>query len=103
GGKEAQAALASAEVQAEAARKFPKQHSIQLAQQQQAVEAAEQRLEAARLLLARKRQLEAIHQLTATEVAAAEAQIKELESGKQVEQGRLNELRLADPDLRVRQ
>lgn len=94
---EAEAALHAAQAQLDQAGRLPEQHRSKLAQQQAAIEAARQRLETARRVLARKRQLARLDQVDTKEADAAEPVVREAEAAAKAEQEKLHELRLADP------
>ncbi len=100
--EEAEAALAAASNQLAQAQKGVQTHQERLVQQQAAVEAMSQRLAAARIGLSRKEELLRINQANQQEVTAAMHLVKEVESLEKAEQGKLNELRLTEPELEVR-
>jgi multidrug resistance efflux pump len=98
----ARAVLQGAEARLLQAQRLPDQHRARLAQQQDAVVAAQFRLAAAQQLLARKRELLKAQQVSEREVAAAQDQIEELKAAHHVEEDRLAELSARDPALDVR-
>jgi multidrug resistance efflux pump len=101
--EEARAALQAAQAQLEQARSAPEQQRIRLSMQKAAIQAVTNRLAAARQLLQRKQELAQQKLTDFREVAAAEDQIKEVESLRDVEAKKLVELQLHNPALEVRQ
>lgn len=83
------------------AEKLPEQHALQIHGQEGAVKAARQRLEAARVVLARKADLVAADQMDRSESAAAAASVHELEAVVDVEETKLRERQLADPSTQL--
>src|SRR5262249_1752389 len=81
--------------------KLPEQHRLKVTQQKAAIEAIEHRLEGARSVLERKRELVRIEQLNPREVEAAESQLKELEALERAERGKLHEQELDDPKVGI--
>jgi multidrug resistance efflux pump len=100
--QEAEADFEAAQAQDAQAEKLPKQHQAQLAQQQAALKAVQHRLAGARLILARKRDLEKFQQLDSKEVEAAAAGVHELEAAEAAENAKLEELQLLDPQVGVK-
>jgi multidrug resistance efflux pump len=99
---EARAALDAALTQRDQAKQLPEQQHIQMGLQDDAIEAVRHRLEAARLMLARKRHLQGIKEASNEEVAAAEEQIQELEVLLRSELRKRSELKLQDPEAGLR-
>jgi multidrug resistance efflux pump len=93
----AQTDLKAAQLRLDQARKLPQQHQLQIAQQQQAIEAAQHRAAAARLLVTRHRNLERPKE----EIDAAAEQVKEAEAAAIAAQKKLEELKLLDPATEV--
>jgi multidrug resistance efflux pump len=100
--QEAEADLVSAQELLIQALKLPKQHQARLSQQRAAIKAVQHRLESARLLLARKRELVQKQLLNATEADAAEALVQELQSLERAEKAKLSELELNDPTAGIK-
>ena len=100
--QEAEADLQAAEAQYLQAEKTPEQHQAQLAQQRAAIAAVQHRLAGARLVLARKRDLEKLEQLNSKEVEATASTVHELEAAEAAEHAKLAELKLLDPTVTVK-
>jgi multidrug resistance efflux pump len=100
--REAEADLVAAQEQLGQARKMPEQHRARLTQQRAAIKAVQHRLEGARLLLTRKRDLVDKQLLHAAEADAAEALVQELQALERAEKSKLAELELNDPSVGVR-
>lgn len=100
--QEAEADLSAAQELYAQAQKFPEAHEVRVAQQKSAIKVAESRLQAARHLLARKRDLFKNQLLNAHELEAAEALVSELVAFEQGERTRLRELELQDPSAGIR-
>jgi multidrug resistance efflux pump len=100
--REAEADLEAAREQLAQALKLPEQQHTRLVQQRAAIEAVQHRLEAARQVLARKKELTSAEQLSAHETAAAQAQVRELEAVERAEKARLGELELNDPSAGIK-
>jgi multidrug resistance efflux pump len=99
--REAEAALRAAQAELADARKLPEQQRIKIEEQQNAIEGVRHRLEGARQILARKRDLVRVDQLSSKEASAAAEIVKELEAAEKAEIGKLRELKLRDPSLTV--
>src|SRR5207249_5729060 len=93
--------LKASQLQLADARKLPQQHTIKLAQQQQAIIATGHRLSAAGHLLEHNRKLVTKELAPAEQIKAAEEKVKELEAGEVAEKEKLRELELADPAAQV--
>jgi multidrug resistance efflux pump len=98
-----QAGLAAARTLLAQAEKLPQQQQIKRAEQQAVIEAVQHRLDGARNVLTRKRRQAEKEVLGATDVAAAESLVNELEAQHKVETGKLQEMELIDPVAGVRQ
>jgi multidrug resistance efflux pump len=101
-GEEAKAALSAADVEIEAAAQEAKQHPAKIASQKSAVEAAKDRVATARKLLDEKKIAKQFGTVTAAEIVAAEAEIRQFERLEAIEADRLAELTAANPGLRVK-
>jgi multidrug resistance efflux pump len=99
--QEAEADVKAAEAQLAQIRKLPEQHEAKVAQQKAVIEATQRRLSAARHVLARKRELQKIQQLSAEEVGAAGDQVTEVEAAERGEQAKLRELDSLEPAVTV--
>jgi HlyD family secretion protein len=100
--REAEADLRASQFRLAEARKLPQKQELALAQQQQAIRAAESRLAQARLALERKRLLQQRKILNADELVEVQAeQVKEAEAGLEAEREKLRALQLADPLIQV--
>jgi multidrug resistance efflux pump len=100
--KEAQLALEAAQLRLKRAEKLPDQHTSRLHQQQDAIEAMEERLSAARHQLSRQEELVRAREISASDVASSKDHVRELEAMVRVEKLRLKDLQDQDPkeDLR---
>jgi len=96
---EARAARASARTEVAQARQEPERHKIRLALQRSALDAVENRLASARLQLERKKELQGSALANATEVSAADEEVKQVESLREVERNRLADLEKNDPQI----
>jgi multidrug resistance efflux pump len=99
---EARAAVAAAQTQLADACTAPEHHRLRLAQQQLACEAGESALAVAQHNLEYKKQLKKNKLANPYQIAAAEELVKELKARWQLEQQKLAELRLRDPEREVR-
>jgi multidrug resistance efflux pump len=99
---EARAAADAAEAQRDELRNAPERHRLLLAQQEAACAALESKLAAARLVVARKKDLGKSDLLDAREVTVAEESSREVEALLRVERQKLAELRLRNPERDVR-
>jgi multidrug resistance efflux pump len=99
--RQAQEDLKAAELQLAEARKLPQQHTLKVAQQQQAIVATQHRLAASQHLLEHNRNLAKRELAPAEEVAAGAEKVKELEAALAAEKDKLRELELADPTMQV--
>ena len=97
--KEAGAAVEIARKQLAKAEKLPEQHRLKIAQQKSAIVACDERIGAAEHMFMVKKNLQKSSFISADELAAGEKQIKELKALRAVEQHKLDELKLADPNL----
>jgi multidrug resistance efflux pump len=95
--REAEADLLAAKELLTQAEKLPDQHRAKMAQQRAAIEAVQHRLEGARYLLARKRELSELQHINRKEADAAGALVEEAEATLRAEQGKLRELEIVDP------
>jgi multidrug resistance efflux pump len=100
--KEANAALNAAEIEVEAAKLEAKLHPIRKATQEAAVAAAADRIATARRVVEEKKTARSFGTVTPAELAAAESEVRQYEQLEGVEKSRLDELKLADPNLKVR-
>jgi multidrug resistance efflux pump len=100
--REAEADLEAAKEQLSQASKLHEQQRLKLAQQKSAITAVQQRLEGAREVQNRKRELEKGQHISPREARAAEALVKELEAVLDVETKKLEELNLNDPENAIR-
>ncbi len=98
----AEAALMTAEIQLEEARKLEEQQRARLAQQQAALRAAGFRLDAARQLLAHKEKQLKDNLVAAEDVNVTRAEARALEQQERAEREKLAELSTVDPALTVR-
>jgi multidrug resistance efflux pump len=99
---EARAAADAAEAQRDELRNAPERHRLLLAQQEAVCSALESKLAAARLVVARKKDLGQSNLLDAREVAVAEESAREVAAMLRAEQQKLAELRLRNPERDVR-
>jgi HlyD family secretion protein len=100
--KEAEAAVAAADIEVQAAKLDQKLHPLRKSTQEAAVTAAADRAAAARRILEEKQKAKSFGTVTAAELIAAEAEVKQAEQLEGVEKSRLKELEAADPSLKVR-
>jgi multidrug resistance efflux pump len=100
--KEADATVAAAEVEVEAAKLEVKLQPIRKATQEAALAAAADRVATARRVLEEKKTARTFGTITPAELAAAESEVRQYEQLEGVEKSRLEELKLADPGLKVR-
>jgi multidrug resistance efflux pump len=98
---QAEAELRAAEARLTEARKGPKLHRSLLAQQEAAVDAVRHDLEAARLIITRKRKLIEGGYSSQEEVDALQAQVGKLEAGERGAREKLRALKLPDPQQDV--
>lgn len=99
---EARAAVAAAEVEVDAARLEQRLHPLRKSTQEAAVAAAADRVASARRLLEEKKTAKTFGTVTAAELIAAEAEVRQFEQLEGVEKARLKEAEAADPGLKVR-
>lgn len=100
---EAQTALASAEQQRATAGRGPALHALKVQQQTASIAAVESRSRAATEALALKRESRMLNLIPQAEVTAAEALVREIEQLQRVENSRMEELKLNDPQQAIRQ
>ena len=100
--EEAEAALTTAEVQLEQARKLDAQQQAQIAQQQAAIQTAGFRLEAGRETLKRKEAQVKDNLVSSEEINITRNEVKALEAQQRAEREKLAELKTVDPELMVR-
>lgn len=100
--EEAKAAVAGADVEVEAARAELKLQPLRKSTQEAAVAAAADRVASARRLLDEKKTMKAFGTVTAAEIIAAEAEVKQVEQLEGIERARLREVEAADAGLKVR-
>jgi multidrug resistance efflux pump len=100
--KEAEAAVKVAEIDVEAAKQEVKLYPIRKATQEAAVAAAADRVTSARRVVEEKKLARSFGTVTPGELAVAESEVKQYEQLEGVEKSRLEELKLADPGLKVR-
>jgi multidrug resistance efflux pump len=98
---EARAGVAAAETQLARARRAPERHEVHLAEARAAVEAARSRVSAARHLLAHKQELAKKDLVHPEDVAAAADDVGALQALSDVEDKKLAELKLEQPELEV--
>ena len=96
------AAVESARVQLDEARKQDRRLQWRIAQQEAVVAAAAARVTAAQQAVSRKERLAGLDQVSAEEVAIALSQLEEMRASQRGEQARLEELRDQDPQADVR-
>ena len=107
---EANAAYETAQIQLAQARRMPDQHRVKMAQQQAAIRAARQRLLEAKHAVAAKENQQRLHDIgryrpdpvVAEQVAAARANVEQVEAMEQAELEKAKELELQDPEADVR-
>ncbi len=95
-------ALAAANAELDAARADAKLQPVRLSSASALVAAAGERVKAARRLLDQRKTQQSFSGVTAAELAAAESEVRQLEQLETAEQGRLDELKGADPEIKVR-
>ena len=100
--EDAKAALAAVEVEIEVAALEAKQHGPRLASQKLAIAAAADRVGTARKLLEERKTAKQFGTVTAAEIIAAEAEVRQSERLETIENDRLAELTAANPGLRVK-
>ncbi len=100
--EEAKAALAAVEVEIEAAGLEVKQHPARVAAQKLAISAAADRTATARKLLAERKTAKEFGTVTAAEIIATEAEVRQGERLEAIEADKLAELNAANPSLRVK-
>jgi HlyD family secretion protein len=99
--RQAEAACEAARLRIVEAEKLPAQHTVKRAQQVAAIEAVRHRIEGAREVLAQKKELGRKQLTNASEVLVGEARIEELQAMLRVEEGKLRELDLSDPQVEI--
>jgi multidrug resistance efflux pump len=99
--EQAKADVSAAQTQLDEARKLPEQHRHRLAEQGQAVTAAQARAAAARQVQARYENLQKAGQSAPEEAAAAAERIREANAVVTAEEHKLAELKLVDPKAAV--
>jgi multidrug resistance efflux pump len=99
--RQAREDLKAADLQLAEARKLPQQHTLKLAQQQQAIAATQHRLAAAQHLLEHSRGLAKRELAPVEQVEAGAEKVKELEAALVAEKDKRRELELADPAMQV--
>jgi multidrug resistance efflux pump len=100
--EEAKAAVAGADVEVEAARLDQKLYPLRKSTQEAAITAAAGRVSASRRLVEEKKKAESFGTVTAAEIIAAEAELRQFEQLEGMERAKLKELESADPGLKVR-
>ena len=100
--READAAVKVAEIEVEAAKQEAKLYPIRKANQEAAVTVAGERVAVARRVYEEKKTARTFGTVTPAELAAAESEVKQFEQLAGVEKSRLDELKLTDPNLKVR-
>jgi multidrug resistance efflux pump len=100
--KEADAAITAAEVEVQAAKADAELHPLRKAAQAAAVKAAGERVAAAEELLKQRKSQQSFNMVTAAELFAAEAEVRQLQQLEIAEKARLQELEATTPQLRVR-
>lgn len=99
---EAKAALAAAEIDIEASATEAKLHPQRVAAQKLAIAAAQDRTATARKLLDERRVAKSFGTVTAAEIIAAEAEVRQFERLESLEADRLAELTALNPQLKVK-
>lgn len=99
---EAKAALAAVEVEIEVAAQDAKLHPMRVAAQKLAITAAKDRTETARKLLAEREAAKKFGTVTAAEIIAAEAEVRQCERLEAIEADCLAELNATNPGLRAK-
>jgi multidrug resistance efflux pump len=100
--EEAKAALAATEIEIEAAALEVKQRPVRIASQKLAITAAKDRISTAQKLLEERKIAKQFGTVTAGEIIAAEAEVRQYERLEAIENDRLTELTTANPGLRVK-
>jgi multidrug resistance efflux pump len=100
--EEAKAVLAGAEVEVEVAKLEVEQHPPRIAAQKAAIAAATDRVNTAEKFLEEKRAAKQFGTITAAEILAAEAEVRNCKRLVVTETDRLSELNAANPGLRVK-
>jgi multidrug resistance efflux pump len=100
--EEALSAVKAADIEVDAAKLEQKQLPIRRAAQEAAVAAAADRIAVARRVYDEKKMAKTFGTVTAVELIVAESEVKQLEQLEGAEKSRLDELKLADPSLKVR-
>ncbi len=100
--EEANEAVAAAQIELDAAELDLKLHPLRLNSQKIALEGANDRVTLARQLLKERETAQQFGTVTAIELLGARAEIKQAEQLVKLEEGRLEELRAAKPELRTR-
>lgn len=100
--EEAKAAVTAAEVEVDAAKLEQKLHPLRKTTQEAAVAAAGDRVASARRILEEKKTAKTFGTVTAAEIIAAEAEVRQFEQLEGVEKSRMKEVEAADPVLKVR-
>lgn len=100
--EEAQGAVKAADIEVDAAKLEQKQLPIRRTAQEAAVAAATDRVGVARRVLDEKKTARSFGTVTAAELIVAESEVRQLEQLEAAEKSRLEELKLADPSLKVR-
>ncbi|MFN4257935.1 MAG: HlyD family secretion protein [Gemmataceae bacterium] len=101
--KQAEADLEAAQAQLEMAQKGTAQQRLREEQQQAAIQVARSRVQAAQAILDRQQELFAASSRNKHEIEAAAAKLDEAKAGLDAELKKLDELRLNDPQLTLRQ
>ncbi len=99
---EAQAAITAADIEVDAAKLEMKLHPIRRAAQEAAMAAATDRIAVGRRVYEEKKAARSFGTITPAELLVAESEVKQLEQLEGVEKSRLEELKLADPTLKMR-
>jgi multidrug resistance efflux pump len=100
--EEAKAAIAAADIEIELAELEAKQHPARIAAQKSAIAAATDRVSTAEKFLEEKRTAKKFGTVTAAEIIAAEAEVRNYKRLEVIENDRLAELQSASPGLRVK-
>jgi len=100
--EEADAAVKAAEIEVDAANLDLKLNPIRKAAQEAAVAATADRVAVGRRVLDEKKAAKSFGTITAVELLVAESELKQLEQLEGIEKSRLEELKLADPTLKIR-
>lgn len=99
---EARAAVRIADLDLEAAEQEATTHPARVAAQDAAVEAFGKRVAAAKQVFEQRKVQQSFGQISAAELAAADAEVRQLEQLEVAEKTRRDELKRIDPTLRVR-